>query len=101
MRSHQWRWALLLEGPYDVLYGAAYEDLASFYTTRPTYVGAFVLAYSRLMIQQIVQLLNPTNDPLLQPRVGDTDSLCVPIAYVDRLREFRISEELKKELSDL
>jgi len=101
MRQHQWRWALMLEGPYDVLYGAAHEDIASFYTTRPTYVGAFVLAFARLMVQQIVQLVNPDNDPALQPRVGDTDSLCVPLSCIDRLRSFRLNAAIKRELGEL
>jgi hypothetical protein len=102
LRSHEWRYFLMLDANQDILYGNACEDIATFVTSRPTYVGAFVLSYSRVMLMQIIQLINPLNQLDLQPRVGDTDSLLLPLSRIEALQSFRIdNDQMINELSDI
>ncbi|MFA5767842.1 MAG: DNA polymerase, partial [Candidatus Paceibacterota bacterium] len=102
LRDHDWRYFLELDGDQDILYGSARDDVASFMTTRPTYAGAFVLAYSRVMIMQIINLVNPMNRLELQPRLGDTDSLLIPLSRIEALQSFRIDNDIMiEELSNI
>ena len=72
-------------GAVDILYGHKKDARQRFLSTRAPYIGSFVLAYARLALQFIVQTVNPTEDPALQPALGDTDSLLVPISSLGRL----------------
>lgn len=87
LSKYEWNYAISTQGKYDVMYGEPKDVEESFLTTRPTYAGAFVLAYSRMMVQQICAIVNPTEDPCLQPVNGDTDSLLIPVEAAQRLRD--------------
>jgi hypothetical protein len=80
---------ICLDSKFDIVYGSPRDAELGFMTTRPTYVGSFVLAYTRAMVQQIVQVANPDANPAMQPALGDTDSLLVPYEGAMRLRNFR------------
>lgn len=72
-------------GKVFILFGKPKAAALNMTTTRPTGAFAFLLAYSRLMVQQIIACANPTEDPCLQPALGDTDSLLVPMIGAQRL----------------
>lgn len=63
------------------------RDTTSIRENRPTMCGSFVLAYSRLMLQTILSVANPNDEPLLQPCIGDTDSILLRDTQALVLRE--------------
>jgi len=85
LRKYDWDYAITGFGDYDIMYGRLKQKSVSFMTTRPTYAGAFVLSYSRMMIQQILSIANPDENPEMQPALGDTDSLLIPLEGALRL----------------
>jgi hypothetical protein len=87
LQKYDWKYFIVGRGDYDVLFGDLKETAANFITTRAPYIGAFVLAYSRVMLQNVVHIVNPNNDPRMQPIMGDTDSLLVSLEGALRLRE--------------
>ena len=64
------------------------------WTARPRYLGSFVLAWARLMLDDVMQAVNPNRrDGTItsirqQPIYGDTDSVMVPMSCLPRLTPF-------------
>lgn len=88
VETHEWTSYIIGKGDFDILFGNLKDIPKDHFSSRPTYAGVFILAFSRLMLQQAFEIINPTNDPLKQPLLGDTDSLAVPVqAAIDLRRQ--------------
>ena len=86
-QKYDWNFTIVTSGDFDIMYGALKTHDLDFQTTRPPYCGAFILAYAQMMVQQILNIANPEEDPKLQPGPGDTDSLLIPLVCTERLRK--------------
>ena len=86
LKQYDWD-SYLSVGDVDILYGRDKNAKKRYLSSRAPYVGSFVLAYSRLMLQHIISVINPNEDPALQPALGDTDSLLVPKSALGRLMD--------------
>lgn len=76
-----------------VLHGEPLVDDSNIMCSRPRYLGAFVLSYTRQMIGKLVNLINPkcrgggVEGIKMQPFYGDTDSLFAHADAIPRLMD--------------
>lgn len=65
------------------------ESKGDLLAQRPAYLGVFVLDYSKRALDAVVSAGNPDRRSVagvrLQPLYGDTDSLLVPVSWLERL----------------
>jgi hypothetical protein len=66
-------------GEFDILKGEKKVSQESFITSRCSFIGSFILGYTRGMVFEIVEVACPnrynSNGVFEQPVYGDTDSL--------------------------